>query len=437
MNNFYHIYALGFCGAEKINLEVGKIEHRLQRVKDYLPQLKALGTQQLLIGPVFEAESHGYDTIDYGLVDRRLGDEQDLKELVEACHQEGIQVMLDCVFNHASRSHFAFKDILEKGENSAYRYWFKGIDFSRRSPRGDAFTYETWDGHDHLVKWDLKNEAVKDYLIEIALGWIATYDIDGLRMDAADVMDLNFLKGLSRACRDKKSGFFMLGEIVGGDYGRLVREGELDAVTNYECYKGLYSSLNDINYFEIAYALNRQFGPMGCMRDIGLYNFVDNHDVNRVASELKKETHLYPLYVLLYTMPGMPSIYYLSEFGKKGKRTSSSDEALRTAYIPEDCDVVNPVFQCICKLAQIRKDLKALMKGDYQEIFVSAEQLVFCRTYEDEKLLIALNASEIPVTINIPIVGSGRYWDVLNQEQVLINGSMQMPSNWGRILKLI
>ncbi|MBC7961261.1 MAG: alpha-amylase, partial [Vallitaleaceae bacterium] len=326
--NFYHIYALGFCNAEKRRVKHAyPISHRLSAVVDYIPTLKRLGTTAIILGPLFQSESHGYDTIAYDQVDQRLGDEADLKNLVHVCHQNEIRVVSDCVFNHVGRGHFAFQDLREKGRDSAYVDWFKGIDFSKSNPCQDPFDYETWDGHYDLVKLNLKNEEVKRYLIDVALKWIHTYDFDGLRMDAANVMDQNFLRDLSRACKGVKSEFIMIGEVVGGDYVGLAKSGEFDALTNYECYKGLYSSLNDRNYFEIAYALNRQFGEQGIMKDIGLYNFVDNHDVNRVASNLLKESHLYPLYLLLYTMPGIPSVYYLSEYGQKGLRTPFSDDA--------------------------------------------------------------------------------------------------------------
>lgn len=434
---FYHIYALGFCGAEKVNDFSKGIEQGLRQIIDYVPRLKALGTNALYIGPLFEAETHGYDTIDYYKVDRRLGSDEDLKALVQVCHQHDMIVVLDCVFNHVSRSHFAFRDIIEKGQDSIYKSWFKGIDFSKKSPYQDAFTYETWDGHYQLVKFDLTNEQVRQYLINVALYWMDTFDIDGLRMDAANVMDLEFLKMLSSACKAKRQAFFMLGEIVGGDYARLVREGQLDAITNYECYKGLYSSLYDANYFEIAYALKRQFGQGGLLENSEVYNFVDNHDVNRVASELKRESHLYPLYVMLYTMPGIPSVYYLSEYGKKGKRTAWSDDALRTPFHENEYEVSHPLFQSIGRLAAIRKELKALRYGDYSEVLVASEQLVFQRSYEGEQVLVLLNASDQQTCLGLPSYCNGKYWDVLNNNEIRIQGQVQVDPNWGRILRLV
>lgn len=431
---FYHIYPLGFCGAESNNLPSGIINHRLRQISNFIPTLKALGINAIYIGPLFQSETHGYDTIDYYQLDSRLGDQEDLKIFVKTCHDNEIKVVLDCVFNHVSRSFFAFKDILENKMSSPYIDWFKGINFGENNPYNDGFNYENWDGHYHLVKLNLSSQEVKQYLINVAQFWMNTYSIDGLRMDAADVMDLKFLKDLSRACKSKNPEFFILGEIVKGDYLRLINEGELDAVTNYECYKGLYSSLNDSNYFEIAYSLNRQFGENGLFKDRGiLYNFVDNHDVNRVASVLKNEAHLYPLYIMLYTIPGIPSLYYLSEYGQKGMKIMGSDEQIRTAF--KDTQPEHPLYCSICKLAFIRNALKSLRLGNYQQLFVSAEQLVFSRSFEEEQTIVLLNSSNKISTINLQNNLNGTYWDLLNEETIQVRGTVTMHPNWGRILK--
>ncbi len=201
------------------------------------------------------------------------------------------------------------------------------MNFGGNNSFDDGFDYDNWDGHDILVKLNLQNNEVKDYLIKIGQSWIESYNIDGLRMDAADVMDKDFLRMLSHELKSYKNNFTFIGEVVHGNYNDWTRDGgAMDAVTNYEAYKGLYSSLNDKNYYEIAHTLDRQFGRRGGKYDPGgtMYNFVDNHDVNRVASRLKEERHLYPLYIMLYTMPGFPTIYYGSEFGIKGKKKAKA-----------------------------------------------------------------------------------------------------------------
>ncbi|MFY0574859.1 alpha-amylase family glycosyl hydrolase [Cystobacter fuscus] len=272
----------------------------------------------LYLGPVFESSSHGYDTADYSKVDRRLGTNADLSRLVAAMRAAGIRVILDGVFHHVGRDFWAFRDVQVHGERSRYRDWFSGLQFGKRSPYGDAFSYDGWSGHYNLVKLNLQNAEVRAHLFGVVEQWISEFGIEGLRLDVAEVMDVSFLRDLAAFCRRLRPDFWLLGEAIHGDYRRLGNPETLDSVTNYECYKGLYSSLNDRNYFEIAYSLQRQFGENGIYRDLLLYNFVDNHDVNRIASTLKDPAHLLPLHLMLFTIPGVPSIYYGSEWGQEG-----------------------------------------------------------------------------------------------------------------------
>ena len=240
-----------------------------------------------------------------------------------------MRLILDGVFNHVGRDFWAFRDLQHNRQSSPYRDWFAGLRFDARSPYGDPFSYEPWNGHYDLVRLNLANPAVREHLFEAIRSWVRDFDIDGLRLDVADCLDLDFLGALHAFCTTLKPDFWLMGEVVHGDYRRWVNPRTLDSVTNYEAYKGLYSSLSEQNYFEIAYALNRQFGPGGLYTGLPLYNFADNHDVDRVASKLLDSAHLYPLYLLLFTMPGVPSIYYGSEWGLKGQRTPHSDSALR------------------------------------------------------------------------------------------------------------
>jgi cyclomaltodextrinase len=333
---FYHIYPLGACGAPPMNDFAAPSVSRLAQLFDWIPHWAGLGINALYLGPVFESTAHGYDTADYGRVDRRLGDNALLKDLVAALHDAGIRVVLDGVFNHVGRDFWAFADVLRHGANSAYCDWFAGLRFDRHSPYGDPFTYDTWDGAYDLVKLNLANPDVRRHLLTATAQWISEFGIDGLRLDAADVMDVDFLGELARFCRIRRADFWLMGEIVHGDYRQVANASTLDAATNYECYKGLYSSHNDRNYFEIAASLQRQFGPGGLYEGLPLYAFADNHDVDRIASRLQHPAHLYPLHLLLFTMPGVPSIYYGSEWGVTGAKAHGGDPALRPAIVSPD-----------------------------------------------------------------------------------------------------
>jgi glycosidase len=388
---FYHIYPLGYCGALGVpgsDPDRGAApaglgsDPGLDEITRRLDSIAALGVNALYLGPLFESVDHGYDTVDYRRVDRRLGTNADLARLCLEARARGMRVILDGVFNHVGREHPWFKDLRERGQASASVRRFRQVDFSNRSALGDPFSYECWSGCPDLPRLDLSDGEVRDGLIGAALSWIDDYGIDGLRLDAADCLDPGFISALSAACKARKPDFWLMGEVIHGDYRTWAGPGLLDSVTNYECWKGLWSSLADANYFEIAYALNRQSGESGIYRDMGLYNFADNHDVDRVGSQLPEAALLYPLYALLFTMPGIPSLYYGSERGLRAKRSPSSDRALRPTIAEiESVPAPEPDLPgAIGRLAAVRARLPALRGTGYRELQVSHRQLAFLRT---------------------------------------------------------
>jgi len=400
---FYHIYPLGFCGAPKRNDFISPPVNRLGEIERRLDAIRELGANAIYLGPVFESASHGYDTVDHRLVDRRLGRNEDLARLSRAIKSRGMRLVLDGVFNHVGREHPWFRALCDGGPLSPAAARFNSVR-PGRSPYGDSFEYEGWGGHLSLAKLNLRDENTRAELIGAALSWIEDYGIDGLRLDAADCLDPDFMAELAAACRGRVPDFWLVGEVVHGDYRGWARPGLLDSTTNYECWKGLWSSLNDSNYFEIAYALNRQFGPKGMYRGLPLYSFADNHDVDRAATKLADPAQLYPLYCLLFTMPGVPSIYYGSEYGIEGAKTKDSDDELRPSADRAYSDPPRPeLAEAIAKLAALRSRLAALRCGDYRELSVAHRQLAFERRCgPDGRVIVALNASDQSVEMELP-----------------------------------
>lgn len=412
----YNIYPIGFCGAPKEN--DFQLNYRLDKIYDFIPHFKKMGVNCILFNPVFESTRHGYDTIDYRKIDSRLGDNESFKKICGALHQNGIRVILDGVFNHVGRDFFAFKDIQEKGMGSPYTSWFQNIRFDQQSPYGDHFSYEGWAGFYDLVKLNLQNEDVLNYLFDAVRYWIDEFDIDGLRLDAANVMDVNFFKRLRGVTKEKKPDFWMFGEIVGGDYNRLANADTLDSVTNYEIYKGLFSSHNDRNYFEFAHSVDRQCGDWGMYKNIYMYNFADNHDVTRLASIIRDKALQKNVYTMLYAMPGVPSVYYGSEFGMEGKKQRHSDDDLRREL---DLNALeNPdyaLFDHICKLGKIRHSLEALQYGKYKNEQIQLEHMCFSMKTDNQKVYIMLNQSNEPRSIGVNTDFNGVLTDVLNGNQ--------------------
>ncbi len=442
---FYHIYPLGFCGAPQQNDHFPNPVARLNKIITWLDHIQNLGFNSLYLGPVFESSRHGYDTVDYYHIDRRLGTNADMVTLSEEVHQRGMNLVLDGVFNHVGRDFWAFKDVLANGKDSPFCDWFANLSFDGNSPHGDPFTYEGWNGHYDLVKLNLHNPQVKDHLFFAVESWIQDYHIDGIRLDAADQLDMSFNEALAEFCKRRNPDLWLMGELIHGDYAKWVRPGRYDSCTNYECYKGLFSSFNDRNLFEIAYSLKRQFGEFGIYQDLLLYSFADNHDVDRVASQLKDNADLFNLYTLLYTMPGIPSVYYGSEWGINGRKLNGSDDPLRPnldLHMAIDSAPQPDLPDHLKRLAAIRAEVSALRAGNFQQVLVASQQFVFQREMEGTKVLVAVNASDKQEEIVLPNrqTANGRWMDLLNPGVEWIAQGEQtiliLPPKWSRILVL-
>ena len=418
---FYQIYPLGLCGAPEEN--DGVQAHRVLKLADWAEHIERLGCGALLLNPVFESDRHGYDTRDYRRVDCRLGTNEDLKAVVEAFHARGIRVVLDGVFNHVGRGFWAFRDVRERKWDSPYKDWFR-ISFDGNSNYNDGFWYEGWEGHYELVKLNLQNPAVVDYLLDTVRFWVEEFGIDGLRLDVAYCLDEGFLRRLRGFCDGLKGDFFLVGETLHGDYKRWAGEGKCHSCTNYECYKGLYSSLNDMNLFEIGHSLRRQFGsePWALYRGMSLMSFVDNHDVTRAASVLKNPEHLPVIYGLLFAMPGIPCVYYGSEWGAKGEKRSG-DAALRPAFErPER----NALTDAIAAMIRARSASPALREGAYREVLLTNRQYIFERRTEGERVLCAFNADAAPYTAHFD-AGCGLAEELISGETHDFGAGSELP----------
>ncbi len=425
---FYHIYPLGLLDAPRENKYDG-VTHRLLKLDPWIKHVKEIGCNAIYIGPLFESEGHGYETTDYKKLDSRLGDNADLTKFVSKCHKAGIRVIFDGVFNHTGRSFFAFKDLKEHRENSRYRDWYCNVNFYGNNEYNDGFSYDNWGGYNLLVKLNQRNPEVRDYICDVIRFWVKTFDIDGIRLDAADVLDFDFMKALRATANEVKPEFWLMGEVIHGDYSRWVNQGTLHSVTNYNLYKALYSGHNDHNYFEIAHTVKRLYGMGGNRPDgLKLYNFADNHDVERIYTRINNKSHLIPLYILLYTLPGIPSIYYGSEFGIEGRKEKSSDASLRPALSLDDykdATKSNPVTAAIARLGKVRQNLPALSYGDYRELVLTNRQYAFSRKSGDGYCLVAVNNDDNPYSMSLPAEGDGTYTALLSGKTVSVqNGQI-------------
>jgi len=429
---FYHIYTLSLAQAGFHN-DYSTQRHSLSEIEKWLPHIKDLGCNAVLFSPVLKSRSHGYDVTDYYEIDNRIGTNSEFKSLVKLFHDNGVRVVLDSVFNHCGRDFFAFQEL--KSGNKDYSEWFSGVDFGRESPLGDPFTYDTWSGFYELPKFNLHNESVRHYLLDAARFWIDTFDIDGMRLDAANDLDFNFMGELRTATTAKKADFWLMGEVVHGDYSRWVNENTIHSVTNYIMFKSLFSSHNDNNLYELAYN-QKQAVPL---QGLPLYNFLDNHDQPRIASNVRNPAYIWTLYALLFTLPGIPSIYYGSEWGIQGKKEFDSDQPLRP-YINIDKPPMDiPLLEdYVRKLAGVRREQKALKYGGYRQVYLEYQKpLVFERMFDGDRIFVAVNIGDQQEHLDLTGECSSDFFDLLLDERIGQQAASSIPigPNSARIIK--
>ena len=433
---FYHIYPLGLCGCAHEN--TGVPEEHFDKLNEWTVHAGNIGCTAIYIGPLFESVGHGYETTDYKMVDRRLGTNDDFKKFVENCHNNGIKVVVDGVFNHTGRGFFAFKDLKENRENSRYKDWYCNVNFGGNNEYNDGFSYENWGGYNLLAKLNVWNPEVKNYLFDVVRFWISEFDIDGIRLDAADVLDMGFMSELRQVTMQAKEDFWLMGEVIHGDYSRWANNDRLNSVTNYELHKGLYSGHNDHNYFEIAHTINRL---NQLAQGIKLYTFTDNHDVARIHSKLNNKEHIYDVTMLLYTVPGIPSIYYGSEFAIDGNKENGSDWNLRPCLELDDFDEDTELLNLIRRLGILKKEYRELTEGTYEQLMLTNRQFAFARKCQDSAVITALNNDEQPASFELPLMYSNASVQILagpeEGAQVKVQDGkikIQLPADRGVIL---
>lgn len=431
---FYHIYPLGLTGAPKHNDYSAPVS-RLNTLLPWIDHIREIGCTALYIGPLFESVGHGYETTDYKKLDSRLGTNEDLKNFVAACHEKEIKVIFDGVFNHTGRDFFAFKDIQQNREHSRYLNWYCNVNFGGNTEYNDGFSYENWGGYNLLVKLNQRNPEVQNYICDVIRFWVSEFDVDGIRLDAADVLDFDFMRALRRTAAEVKEDFWLMGEVIHGDYSRWVNGETLHSVTNYALHKALYSGHNDHNYFEIAHTV-KYLQNMG---NLDLYNFVDNHDVERIYTKLSNKAHFAPVHVLLYTLPGVPSIYYGSEFGIEGKKEKFSDDSLRPALdIKDYADAVqkNSCTALIAALGKIRQHTPALSYGSYAELQLTNRQFAFARDLDGIRVIVTVNNDDNAADMSLPAGNCAEYIGTLTGRKVPVRDgriNVAVAANSGEI----
>ncbi len=323
----WHVYPLGFVGAPA-RLESQEVSHRLAHLGAWLDHAVALGCSSLALGPVFSSASHGYDTLDYFTIDPRLGDDDDFDHLLQAAHARGLSVLLDGVFNHVSRRNRIVQDAQSAGPDSD----------AGRMVRWCAGRLDVFEGHSDLVALNHDNPAVREHVTRIMNYWCGR-GVDGWRLDAAYSVNPEFWAAVLPSVREKHPDVWIFGEVIHGDYAGIVRASGMDSVTQYELWKGIWSSIESRNFFELDHALGRHnefsdaFTPM---------TFVGNHDVTRIASRVGQDGAVLAT-AILATIGGIPLIYYGDELAYRGVKEErfGGDDDIRPVFPASPADLSN------------------------------------------------------------------------------------------------
>jgi glycosidase len=384
---FWHVYPLGFVGAPTASTDGGAAAPRLRALNNWLDYLIELGTNGLLLGPVFASETHGYDTVDHYSVDARLGSEADLVDLFDQAASRGIRVVLDGVFNHVGRSFPQLRDVAERGDLSPFASWF--------GRRADG-TFTTFEGHERLVTLNHEEPQVVDYVTDVMTYWLDR-GASGWRLDAAYAVPTDFWRQVTERVRAKHPDVWLLGEVIHGDYASFVTKAGVDSVTQYELWKATWSSLNDGNFYELAWALERH---EELLETFVPQTFLGNHDVTRIASQLVDIRHLAHALVLLLTTAGIPSIYAGDEQGMVGvkEQREGGDDTIRPAF-PDHPEPRLPaaeedMLRLHRELIGLRRRHPWLVRARTVVEHLTNEQLLLRVTDGTSSLLVALNLGE-------------------------------------------
>ncbi|HVX46401.1 MAG TPA: alpha-amylase family protein [Mycobacteriales bacterium] len=413
---WWQVYPLGFTGADE------HPAHRLTRISGWLDYAVDLGVSGLAFGPIFAASTHGYDTVDHFRIDPRLGDLEDFRSLLAAAHERGLKVLLDGAFNHVGRDHPAFRQVLELGPDAPQAGWFRLRWRSAAEPE-----YDTFEGHRELVALNHDNPAVADHVSAVLAYWLQI-GVDGWRLDAAYAVPPPFWARVLPRVRAAFPQLYAFGEVIHGDYADIVRASTMDSVTQYELWKAIWSSLNDRNFFELAWALQRH---NGFLEHFVPLTFLGNHDVTRLASRLEDARFLEHALVLLMTLGGTPTVYYGDEQAFAGIKEdrAGGDDVIRPAF-PDAPAGLAPYGWWYYRLHQqligLRRRHGWLHAARTEQLHLTNTGIAYAATAAGERLVVALNLAPAPLAVPAPEVS-----DVLAGAASLQDGDLNVrPYGW-------
>jgi glycosidase len=410
---WWQVYPLGFVGAYPAEQPPGPDDHRLRRIADWFDHAIELGASGIALGPIFASRTHGYDTTDHYRIDSRLGDDADFDYLIAEARRRGLRVLLDGVFNHVG-SDFQASD-----------GWFSG---------------QTFEGHPGLITLNHDNAEVVDYTVEVMSHWLGR-GADGWRLDAAYAVPQQFWSAALPRVRERHPDAWFVGELIHGDYAAVVEAARFDSATQYELWKAIWSALNDGNFFELDWALQRHNEFLASFAPL---TFIGNHDVTRIASRLERPQHLAHALVLLLTIGGVPSVYSGDELGFRGIKEEryGGDDVVRPEFgsPPAQLDASGTkVWSLHQYLIGLRRRHPWLHSASTTAVRVANRQYIYEARHGGDALLVALNIDDEPLQLLLSELGTARAEVIAGSAaapQEVVSTVVVEPHGW-RILRPI
>ncbi|HEX5254637.1 MAG TPA: alpha-amylase family protein [Mycobacterium sp.] len=396
---WWQVYPLGFVGAfptTQSNEPPPPEEHRLRRLVDWLDHAIELGASGIALGPIFASRTHGYDTTDHYRIDPRLGDDADFDHLVAEAHHRGLRVLLDGVFNHVGEDFARYR---QAADDDGSARWF----------RGRPGRFHTFEGHSGLITLNHDNPEVADYTVDVMAHWLGR-GADAWRLDAAYAVPQQFWASTLPRVRERYPDAWFVGELIHGDYAADVQAAAFDSATQYELWKAIWSSLNDGNFFELDWALQRHNDFLTAFSPL---TFIGNHDVTRIASRLETPEHVAHALVLLLTIGGVPSVYAGDELGFQGVKEEryGGDDAVRPefGFPPLQLDDFGvETWRLHQYLVGLRRRYPWLHAASTTARLLKNRHYVYETRNGDDALLVVLNLDDEPLRISLPELGTAR-----------------------------
>lgn len=403
---FYHIHPLNLCGCGHEDIQTTGT-HFLE-LAQWAEHAKKLGCNAIYIGPLFESEAHGHGITNYHKVDHRIGTNEEFKQWIAGCHSLGLRVVIDGIFTHVGRGFFAFEHLRKNGKKSPYKDWFSNVSFTHDNEYGDGFSYEKWGGYSRLVKFNLQNPWACDYHYDTVRLWISEFDIDGIRLDAVDEWDYDFIKDLRKVTDSMKPDFWLMGELIQEDYTRWVNNKMMHTAANNDLNRQFYYTHNGGSYDDLAKEI-RRFNKLS--HDAKLYTFLDNYDEAHVYEKLNHAEHHYLMTMLLYTLHGYPAVCCGSEFSagwanNRAKMAGGPAEGSRPLLKLADYKefyTSDEITYLHCLLGRANQQFLELSEGSYLELLVTKGQLAFARMLGKSAIITAVNKESCMVRVEIPL----------------------------------